>query len=393
MESKEVNHVHYFIKAEQFLLKNETKTKGYLKVENGVFGEFSNEVPENVEVKDRSGFTIAPGLFDTHIHGIKGHDVMDGTIEAIQEISKAIVQLGVTRFLPTTLTSSNEALGQAIYAIVRAMNSGLSGAQSEGIFLEGPYFTEKHKGAQNPGYFKNPDVTEFKRWQDLADGKIVKIALAPERENAMDFIKKVSGQVRVSIAHTEADYECCLQAVDNGANNYVHLFNGMSGLHHREPGAVGAALTDSRAYAELICDGYHVHPVIAAMALERKQDKLVMITDCMRAGLMPDDQYYLGEFPVTLSNGIARTETGSLAGSTLKLIDGVRNLQNWSNRPLYEVWHRGSLSPAASIGKADKFGSIEKGKVADYVVLDQDLTVMATAVDGIVKYVKDDCAK
>ncbi|WP_342537062.1 N-acetylglucosamine-6-phosphate deacetylase [Sporosarcina sp. FSL K6-3508] len=383
----------YYIYADRFLLKNETKKKGYLKVENGVFGKFSNEAPENVEVKDWSGFTIAPGLFDTHIHGIKGYDVMDGTTEAIQEISKAIVQLGVTRFLPTTLTSSNEALEQAINAIVRATNSGLSGAQSEGIFLEGPYFTEKHKGAQNPGYFKNPDVTEFKRWQDLADGSIVKIALAPERDRAMDFIREVHGQVLVSIAHTEADFDCCLQAVDNGARNYVHLFNGMSGLHHREPGAVGAALTDSRAYAELICDGYHVHPVIAAMALEKKQEKLVLITDCMRAGLMPDEQYYLGEFPVNIANGIARTETGSLAGSTLKLIDGVRNLQNWSNRPLHEIWHRGSLSPAASIGKADKFGSIEKGKVADYVVLGQDLTVMATAIDGVVNYVRDDFTK
>lgn len=380
----------YYIIADRFLLENEERKKGYLEVKNGVFGEFRDKIPENSEVKDWSGFMIAPGLFDTHIHGIKGHDVMDGTVEAIKEISNTIVQLGVTRFLPTTLTSSDEILEQAIKAIVSAVDSGLPGAQSEGIFLEGPYFTDKHKGAQNARYFKNPDEAEFKKWQELANGTITKIALAPEREHAIDFIKEVSKEVLVSIAHTDADYECCRHAVDNGARCYVHLFNGMSGLHHREPGAVGAALTDSRCYTELICDGHHVHPILASMTLEIKKDKLILITDCMRAGLMPDDVYYLGEFPVTISNGIAKTETGSLAGSTLKLIDGIQNLQKWSNRPLHEIWHLGSLSTAASIGKADKFGSIKSGKVADYVVLNSNLTVIATAVDGVVKYVRDE---
>lgn len=381
----------YYISADRVLLENEEKKMGYLEVKDGIFGEFTDEIPENAKVKDWSGFTLAPGLFDTHIHGIKGHDVMDGTVEAIQEISNAIVQLGVTRFLPTTLTSTDEALEQAISAVSSATDVGLAGAHSEGIFLEGPYFTEKHKGAQNVEHFKDPDVAEFNKWQSLANESIVKIALAPEREHAMNFIKEISNQqVLVSIAHTDADYDCCVQAVDHGARNYVHLFNGMSGLHHREPGAVGAALTDSRSYAELICDGHHVHPIIAAMTLENKKEKLVLVTDCMRAGLMPDDQYYLGEFPVNILNGIAKTSTGSLAGSTLKLIDGVRNLQKWSNRPLHEIWHRGSLSPAASIGKADKFGSIKKGKVADYVVIDEDLNVIATAVEGNLKYVRDE---
>lgn len=379
----------YYITANQFLLENGVKESGYLEVKNGLFGEFKDEIPENAVVRDWSGYTIAPGLFDTHIHGIKGHDVMDGTEEAVQEISSAIVQLGVTRFLPTTLTSSDKALEKAISAIVCATKNGLSGAKSEGIFLEGPYFTEKHKGAQNPGYFKNPSVKEFRKWQDLANGEIVKIALAPEREHAMNFIKEVSKHVLVSIAHTDADYKCCIDAVDQGARNYVHLFNGMSGLHHREPGAVGAALSDPRSYTEIICDGHHVHPAVACMTLNNKKEKLVLITDCMRAGLMPDDNYYLGEFPVTISNGVARTKTGSLAGSTLKLIDGVKNLQSWSEYPLYEIWHKGSLSPAASIGKEDRLGSIKNGKVADYVVLDYDLTVVATAVEGTVKFERD----
>ena len=379
----------YYIKADRFLLKEEERQGGYLRVENGLFGDLVTEVPIEANVVDWRGHTIAPGLFDTHIHGVNGHDIMDGTAEAVDEISKAILPLGVTRFLPTTLTASNEDLDKAITAITDAVENGLSGAQSEGIFLEGPYFTEKYQGAQNPIYFKDPSVVEFKAWQDLAKGGIVKIAIAPERDNAMVFIREMGRDVFVSIAHTDASYDCCKEAVDAGARKFIHLFNGMSGLHHREPGVVGAALSDSRAYAELICDGFHVHPDVAAMALSIKGDKLVLITDCMRAGLMPDGDYMLGEYPVVMKDGVARAESGSLAGSTLKLIDGVFNLQAWSQEPLYKVWHRGSLSPAASVGKADRLGSIEKGKVADYVVLDDELSVKAVAVEGLLKYERD----
>lgn len=379
----------YYIKAERYLLKDEEKQGDYLQVENGLFGDFVAEIPVDATVVDWSGHTIAPGLFDTHIHGVNGHDIMDGTTEAVDEISKAILPLGVTRFLPTTLTASNEDLNKAITAITDAVDKGLLGAKSEGIFLEGPYFTEKYQGAQNPIYFKNPNIDEFNTWQQLAKGSIVKIAIAPERENAIEFIREIGQDVFVSIAHTDASFACCKEAVDAGARKFIHLFNGMSGLHHREPGVVGAALSDSRAYAELICDGFHVHPDVAAMALDVKGDKLVLITDCMRAGLMPDGDYMLGEYPVVMKDGVARTEAGSLAGSTLKLIDGVMNLQDWSQEPLYKVWHRGSLSPAASVGKANQLGSIENGKVADYVVLDGELSVKAVAVDGILKYESD----
>lgn len=379
----------YYIKADRYLLEQEEKTNGYLCVENGRFGSFVETVPSDAKVEDWSGFTIAPGLFDTHIHGIKGMDIMDGDAKGVQVISEALLALGVTRFLPTTLTSSKADLDTAIQSVVEAVQAGLPGAQSEGIFLEGPYFTEKHKGAQNPDYFRDPDTAEFQHWQELAGGTIVKIAIAPERESAEEFIRSVSKQgVLVSIAHTDASYDCCVQAVDAGASNYVHLFNGMSGLHHREPGVAGAALMGSTAFAELICDGYHVHPDVATLALKTKGDKLVLITDCMRAGLMPDGNYQLGEFPVVMKDGIARTETGSLAGSTLKLMDGVKNLQGWSGKPLAEVWHRGSLSPAASLGRDRELGSILPGKVADYVVLDDGLQVQTTAIGGEIKYRK-----
>lgn len=377
----------YYIKADKFLLEDGEKSGVYLPVVNGLFGDFVEEVTENDEIVDWTGYTIAPGLFDTHIHGLNGHDIMDGTAEAVHEISKSLVTLGVTRFLPTTLTSLKEDLNRAIIAVRDAVNTGLTGANSEGIFLEGPYFTEKHKGAQNPIYFRDPDITEFHKWQELAEGTIVKIALAPERENALDFIREISREgVLVSIAHTDANYDCCKSAVDAGALNYVHLFNGMTGLHHREPSVVGAALSDERAYNEIICDGFHVHPAVASLALQVKQDKLMLITDCMRAGLMPDGNYMLGEFQVIMKGGIAKTRTGSLAGSTLIIKDAVKKLQKWSDEPLYKVWHLGSLTPARSLGLAEKLGSIKNGKVADYVVLDKDLEIKATAVSGEIKY-------
>ena len=380
----------YYIKADQFLLEKEGKAADYLCVKNGRFGTFVETVPPDAKVMDWSGFTIAPGLFDTHIHGLKGSDVMDGDPDGIQAMSEVLLSLGVTRFLPTTLTSDKEALDRALISVVEAVEKGLSGAQSEGIFLEGPYFTEKHKGAQNPDYFRDPSRQEFDHWQELARNMIVKIALAPERAGSEEFIRYVSSTgVLASIAHTDASHDCCILAVDAGARNYVHLFNGMSGLHHREPGVAGAALTDKRAFAELICDGYHVHPDIAKLALHVKDDKLVLITDCMQAGLMPDGDYHLGEFPVVMQCGVARTETGSLAGSTLKLIDGVKNLHVWSDKSLAEVWHRGSLSPAVSLGRDADLGSIKAGKLADYVVLNKDLEVQATAVAGEIKYEKE----
>lgn len=379
----------YYVKADRFLLEAEEKQTGYLHVKNGQFGAFVHEIPAHAHVVDWSGYTIAPGLFDTHIHGVQGYDVMDGDVEAIEEISKAIIQQGVTRFLPTTLTSSDTQLEKAILAVTTAVKNGLSGAQSEGIFLEGPYFTEKHKGAQNAHYFRDPSVVEFKKWQDLAKGHITKIALAPERNGAVDFIRSTAKEnIHVSIAHSEASYDCCLEAVDAGASIFVHLFNGMSGLHHRDPGVVGTALIHEQTFAELIVDGHHTHPDVAKLALQIKGNNLVLITDCMRAGLMPDGTYELGEYTVNVKGGIALTDTGSLAGSTLTLLEGIKNLQKWTGQPLYKIWHLGSLSPARSVGREGDLGSIAYGKRADFVVLDHALDVQATAIDGIITYEK-----
>lgn len=376
----------YYLKATNFLLEEENKQGSYLHIQEGRFGHFVDELPEDAKVVDWSAYTIAPGLFDTHIHGVRGHDVMDGTTEAIHGMSKTLLEIGVTRFLPTTLTSSNEDLEQAIIAVKEAVGEGLEGAKSEGIFLEGPSFTEKYKGAQNPSYFIDPTTEDYRRWQKLADGQIIKIALAPERAGALEFITALQDEVLMSIAHTDASYDRCMEANDAGAKNYVHLFNGMSGLHHREPGVVGAAFISDDSYAELIADGHHVHPDVAALSLKIKEDKLMLISDCMRAGLMPDGQYHLGEFEVTMEAGTARMKNGSLAGSTLALIDGVLNLQKWSGQSLNKIWHLASLTPAKSLGIEDRLGSIATGKLADFVVLDESNQIVAAAIEGEVKY-------
>lgn len=375
--------MNYYIKADRFLLENGERTNAYLQVIDGKFGPFVSEPPAEVEIRDFTGFTVAPGLFDTHIHGIAGHDFMDGTVETVHEISKALPKTGVTRFLATTLTSAPSDLERAIQAIKEAEKQGLPGAQSEGIFLEGPYFTEKYKGAQSPDFFRDPDLDEFRRWQELAEGSIVKMALAPERSGAFEFIRRISrDSVLVGLAHTDADYDCCKKAVAAGARLFVHLFNGMRGLHHREPGVAGAALAETDTYAELICDGHHVHPAVAKLAYRIKGDKLVLITDCMRAGLMPDGEYTLGDYPVKVVGGMAKTESGALAGSTLTLLDAIKNLYAWTQEPLYKIWHLASLSPAASLKKDHKLGSIKQGKTADYVIIDQNLQIHTTSING-----------
>ncbi|NWO15102.1 N-acetylglucosamine-6-phosphate deacetylase [Virgibacillus sp.] len=382
--------MQYYIKADQFLLEDRLEGPGYLAIDHGRFGEWKKSLTTQANIVDWSGYTIAPGLFDTHIHGVNGYDIMDGTKEAVQQISEALLPLGVTRFLPTTLTSSSENLEQSIAAIVEATEEGLSGAQSEGIYLEGPFFTEKHKGAQNPIYFRDPDLELFTKWQQLAGGSIVKIALAPERKGSKEFITALTeANVKVSLGHSNADYDCCKTAIEAGANTFVHLFNGMAGFHHRNPGVAGSALMAKQAFVELICDGHHVHPDVAAFTWRVKGDRTVLITDCMRAGLMPDGSYQLGEFPVVMRNGVARTETGSLAGSTLILKDAIKNLSQWSDRTWDEAWHLASLSPAHSLGREQELGSIRPGKYADFVVIDEQCQIQATVISGEIKYQKN----
>ena len=369
-----------FYKAKYIILEDEVLKDYFMEVEDGVIKSFSKNEPEEYE---DLGEIIAPGLVDTHIHGYHGEDIMNAKPGALNIISKGLLETGVTSFLPTTLTDSTERLNEAC-RVVGEEYKDAEGAKIRGVFLEGPFFTEKYKGAQNDKYMSDPDIEKLKKWKDLSDGLVNKIAIAPEREGVTDFIKKANAMgVYVALGHSDASYDVAIDAVDAGANIFVHTYNGMSGLHHRNPGMVGAAM-NSEAISELICDGHHVNPVSANILMNVKgRDHIALITDCMAAGGMAEGDYKLGEYDVIVKDGTARLkEDGNLAGSILKLKDAVKNVVDWDIADVFEAIQMASLIPAKSVGIDDVCGKLKIGYDADFIVLDEDLELKATYING-----------
>ena len=378
-----------YIYADKFFMNYGIEENGYLSIIDGKFGHFQKEKPESGEIVDFSGKYIAPGFVDTHIHGLLNSDVMDNTPEAIKTISKGLLQFGVTSFLPTTLTDSVERLDESVENIKNVYND-VEGAKIQGIFLEGPCFTEKYKGAQNKKYFINPTAEILDQWQEKSGNLVKKIAIAPEREGAVEFAEYATKNgVTVALGHSAATFEEAKRVVGAGANVFVHTYNGMSPLTHREPGMVGAAMELKNTFAELICDGHHVSPVAANIMMNAKtRENIVLITDCMRAGAMEDGQYTLGEFDVIVENGTARLLTGSLAGSVLSMNNAIKNVVDWNIATLEEAIKMASYNPAVSCNIDDKCGSIKPGLPADFVVIDDLLNVYNTYLDGVCKYSK-----
>lgn len=378
------------IKAKYIVLENEVLENHYLVVEDGKFKACVDTLPDNSDVIDYGDAYISAGLVDTHIHGYKNADIMDADPEGLQTIANGIVENGVTSWLPTTLTASVEQLDRACQVIGENADK-ITGAKVQGIFLEGPYFTEKYKGAQNKDYMSDPSIEQLLKWQELANGLIKKIAIAPERNGVKEFIEvaKENG-IYVALGHSDATYFQASQAVENGANIFVHTFNGMRGLHHREPGMVGAALNLNDVYAEVIADGFHLHPAVIQLIVKtRGTDETVLITDCMRAGGMPDGRSTLGEFEVIVQDGMARLASdGNLAGSILKMIDGVKNVVNWGIVSLPDALRMASLNPAKSVGIDNVCGKIEAGYAADFIVVTPEADLLATYIDGEAKYLK-----
>ena len=378
-----------YIKADQFFYPHGVRRGGFLELVDGKFGKHVDQVSEDAEIIDYTGYSIAPGLVDTHIHGFGGVDVMDNNIEGtLHTMSEGLLSTGVTSFLPTTLTSSYEQL-LAVTENIGARYKEASGAKIRGIYFEGPYFTEEFKGAQNPAYMKDPRLDEFRAWQKAANGLLNKIALAPEREGVEDFVRTVTGEgVTVALGHSNATFDQAKKAVDAGASVWVHAYNGMRGLTHRELGMVGAMYELPHTYAELICDGHHVDPKACDILLKQKgTENIALITDCMTAGGLQDGDYMLGEFPVVVANGTARLKsTGNLAGSILKLKDGLKNVVEWGIANPHEAVMMASLNPAKSVHIDDVCGQIREGHDADFIVLDKDLELVATYLDGEKRY-------
>lgn len=371
----------FYIKSDKIFLENEV-FDGYILIEDEYITDITKSLKKDIEVKDYTSKIVAPGYFDTHVHGYGGHDVMDATIEGLLEISKGVVSTGVTSFLATTLTDSFERLSNACENVGKYKNL-CQGAKIQGIFLEGPFFTEKYKGAQNPQYMSAPSMEKLKSWNDISGKLVNKIAISPEYKGASEFIKEaVELGVYVALAHSDATYEQAKEAVKSGASIFVHTYNAMSPLHHRNPGMVGASLTTDT-FNEVICDGHHVHPGAVEVILRAKSpDKTVLITDCMMAGGMPDGKYKLGYFDVNVENGTARLENGSLAGSLLKMCDGVKNVVDWKIATSFEAIQMASIMPAKSVGLEDSIGSIARGKYADFNILNDDMTIVDTYING-----------
>ncbi len=371
-----------FIKSKYIALEDKMLVDGALEIENGKIKSIISDTSKLENFTDYGDSIISPGFVDTHIHGFSGHDIMDKDAEGLGIICKEILKIGVTSFLPTTLTASVEDLDEVVKIVND--NKNLYGAKIQGIFLEGPFFSIKHKGAQNPTYFEKPNFEKLKKWQQVSGGLIKKIALAPELEGTEEFIKNARDiGVRVALGHSDATYDQAKSAVDAGASIFVHTYNAMSPLHHRNPGMVGAALTLENVFAELICDGHHVHPVAADIVMRsRGTESVALITDCMMAGGMPEGHYKLGDFDVTVDSGTAKLRSGNLAGSILQLKDAVKNVIDWKIATPFEALQMATLVPAKSVGIDDVCGKIEVGRFADLTILDKNYDIEAVYLNG-----------
>lgn len=377
-----------YIFAKSIILSDREIEHAYLEItDDGQFGEILTEKPDG-NIIDYSDYHVGPGLVDTHIHGYASHDVMDNDFEGVKVISEGLLSCGVTSWLPTTLTDSTENLDAVCETIGRHAGQE-KGAKIQGIFLEGPFFTEKYKGAQNPKYMSDPSVEKLDKWHRLSKGLVNKIAIAPERDGVEEFIHFAKEKkIHTALAHSDATYDQAKKAVEAGATIFVHVYNGMSGLHHREPGMVGAALDLKDVFAEVICDGHHVHPAAVEIVMKaRGVDGTVLITDCMRAGGQGEGDSRLGEFEVVVKDGTARLKhNGSLAGSILELIQAVEHIVEWGLASLPDAVRMASLAPAKSVHIDHVCGQIVAGRAADFIVLDDKGHLQATYLDGIKRF-------
>ena len=339
---------------------------------------------ENVEIIDAKNLYISPGLIDIHIHGSNNYDTMDKTDIAVEEIAKSIAKTGVTSFLPTTMTMSKDNIYNALDNIRHSMNKNYGGAQVLGAHLEGPFINSKYKGAQSDKYILQPNFSFIKNYTDV----IKIISYSPETDVNLQFTKKIkeNSNIILSIAHTNATYDESIRAIENGVSHITHLFNAMTPLNHRELGVVGAALT-SNVYCEIICDNIHINSNLYQFVLKNKgKDKVILITDSMRAGCMPNGKYDLGGQEVFVNNGVARLSSGNLAGSVLTLNKAVYNFMKNTNLTINEAINLASINPAKSINISDTKGSLEINKDADISLFDEEMNCYMSILRGEIIY-------
>lgn len=362
-------------------------------VENGVIVKIGQNLGITEPFPYRKGEIVLPGFIDEHVHGANGADAMDGNVEALSTVADALAREGTTAFLATTMTQSKENILAALSAVRSYTESKVSnGAEILGVHLEGPFISEKHIGAQPLKYLSDPDAEVFDEYFKASGNNIKIVTLAPEEHGADLLIKRLREcDVHPSAGHTDAGYADVIEAKRLGLDAVTHTYNAQRGLHHREIGVVGTALLDDDLYAEAICDLVHLSaPAVKLLVKNKPKDKLVLITDSMRAKYLPDGESELGGQKVIVKDGEARLENGALAGSILKMNDAIKNLVLKLDVPFTVAVDYASANPAKHLGLFDKLGSIKVGKRANFCVLTEEFGVSLTVRDGNVVYKAED---
>jgi N-acetylglucosamine-6-phosphate deacetylase len=333
---------------------------------------------------------LAPGFIDVHIHGAAGADTMDATIESLDTMAKALPAEGTTSFLATTITQKHENIERALEnaADYQKHSNGFGKAEVLGVHLEGPFINSKRAGAQPKEYIIDPNLDLFKEWQTKANGTIKLVTVAPELESGTAFIRYLHDTgVIASIGHSDAIYEEMEQAVQAGAKQVTHLFNGMRGLHHREPGVAGSALLFKELMVELIADKIHVRPEVMKLVIQAKgTEGMILITDAMRAKCLKNGIYDLGGQDVSVADGKALLADGTLAGSILKMNDSIENIIEAADVTLQDAIQMACVNPAKQLNVYDRKGSITEGKDADLTVLSNNYRVDLTLCRGEIAY-------
>lgn len=340
------------------------------------------------EVLDGDGAYAIPGLIDLHFHGCKGDDFCDGTAEAIERIAQYEASIGVTAIAPATMTLPVEELKQILNVAAEYKKKGTNpkAADLVGINMEGPFISKVKKGAQDERNIIPCDVDIAEQFLEASDGLVKFIGIAPEdNENYLEFIEAMKGKVDISLAHTNSDYDTAKKAFDAGANHAVHLYNAMPAFTHRAPGVVGAVYDSKHVMAEIICDGIHIHPAMVRATFEMMgADRMILISDSMRATGMPDGQYTLGGLDVKVVGKRATlVSDGAIAGSATNLADCMRTVVKEMQIPLETAVACATINPAKSLGIDDQYGSIKAGKKADIVLLKDNLDLQTVIKDGV----------
>ena len=372
------------IKNAMVYTKGQSFQKGEIYMQDGVFSRQSSDQA----TIDANGCYAIPGLIDIHFHGCAGYDLCDGTLSALEGIAQYEANAGITGICPATMTLPKQALVRILRTAdeyqkrCAGQNYRGKGADLIGINMEGPFISAKKKGAQAVDHIRPCSVPLYRKLQEESGGLIRLVDIAPETEGAMEFIDQVKDETVISIAHTTADYDTASEALARGASHVTHLYNAMPPLNHRDPGVIGAARDAENCHVELICDGIHIHPAVVRATFEMfGAERVILISDSMRATGLTDGEYTLGGQDVYVKGAKATLADGTIAGSATNLMGCLRRAVDMEI-PLETAVGCATANPAREIGIYDRCGSITPGKDADLVLLDKDLQVKAVYING-----------